>query len=1229
VTLHVAGVAVRLPFLLFAILALLTGATIRAAQADCVQSGNTVTCSGPSPGGFNAGAQSALTVNVQPGAAVGTGLTVNNNNQLSNLGGIAVGDSGIAINAGSGNTIISGGRITAGVNGTGIQVTGVGSTVTNAANATISVGDVGVGIYQTAAGANIVNNGSITAGVGGFGILTNGAGATVTNSGTIVSGGCGYGIATGGAGNSVTNSGTIRDTGCGGTGILVDTSNTAVNSGSIFVSGAGIAIQGGRSSTITNSGLISTGAGGSGLYANSDSILTNSGTIIVGSSQSLGGGMLGDGSRLQLTNSGTIIGGTGTPAMIVRGRDNVLTNSGTITVGNFGGGLIGQSSNNTYINSGTITVGNSGIGIDSQGNLSSVTNSGAINGGSSSFGIQARSATTVVNSGAITVGTNGIAISGNAATTVTNSGAITAGLNGVGIRSGGNILNAGSIVVGNSTSAGSAGLLGAGNGLSLTNTGTITGGTFTPAMVISGSNATLLNQGTITVGTSGSGLVGLASNAVLSNSGTINAGSLGIGISAQGTNSTSLNSGTITVGVGGTAIQTGNSHLVLNTGAINAGDAGTGISSGAGAAIQNIGTITVGNAGTGIAAAGNTSVVSNSGTITTCGIGINSSGAGSSVTNTGSISTNGCGSTGIQLGLGNSLANSGSITAPVTLAMAAGSGGASVVNTGTLNGAVALSGSGGNTLTNSGTITATGTLTPGSGVTHVVDGTYTQTGSGVFTTRLSTNNTAGNYDTLRVLSSVPGTGVANLGGAISVVLQPGLYGLATTYPGVFTFSSSTGSFTGITEPYLFLNASAVYNPTSVDIVVTRTPFPQIPGGGANAQAVGNVLEANYSPFLTGQLANFYLQLLQSTAPNTLSQLTGEVTTAPQNASFTVFGQFLGTIFGQTGSARALGGAAQTSQATADARGARVALADACVGESCDSDGQPAARRYTAWAQGFGGSGSIDGNTTVGSSRVDMSTGGGALGMDIHLDRNALIGFTLGTTSAGYTLTDIMSSGGARSIVFGLYGGYTAGPAYVDAAFAYAYNTYTSNRFIGTGSLSEIENASFSASQYGGRIESGWRFGFDRNVVTPFAGLTVQALSLPGYTETSTNLLAGGPGMLGVSVQAQTTTSVRSTLGAQFETTITANDDAVFRPRLRLGWAHEYNTNRNATVTLSTVLPNAPFLVTGGQPNADSLVVGAGVELELHRMVRLYGQFDGDFAGNARAFAGTGGLRLVW
>ena len=1324
-TSNVAGVACRLCFVLIAALTLLMASADRPARADCVQSGTVVTCSGASPGGFNAGAQNALTVNVLPGAAVGTGLSLNNNNLVSNLGSITIGISGNGISAGTGNTITSAGSISGGDGGTGvfansgtsvnhsgtitvgdggagivingsgtvvnsgtIQTGGLGtgiqgSNITNAASGTIIVGDGAfAALYSTSAGATIVNNGSIAAGIDSQIILSTGGLASIVNTGTITYAGCGFGISAGGAGNNIVNSGTIRDTGCGGNGIVADTSNVVSNTGTIIVGDSGIGIVGANLNTITNSGRIEAGNIGVGLYANSRSILRNSGTISVGDSLSISGGMLGDGSGMQLINTGTIVGGFGTPAMIVRGRNSTLSNSGTITVGSFGGGLIGQDRDNNYVNSGTINVGFSGLGIDAQGNVSTVNNTGTINGGINSVGIQVRNSTTVVNSGTIAVGANGIGISGNDATTVTSSGTITAGVNGVGIRSGGNIVNSGRITVGSSLTFGSAGMLGSGTGLQLTNSGTITGGAFTPAMIVLGGNASLLNTGTLTVGTGGGGLVVQGGNARLNNSGVINAGAGGLGLSALGSNATLLNSGTITVGGNGvgmaindassnalfnnsgtinaigsggvgisamganstvvnsgtinanaTGISTGSSHFVLNTGAITVGASAVGISGSAASAVTNSGAITAGPGGTGIALSGNGTSATNSGTITTCGVGISSAGTGSSVVNSGTITAgSGCGATGVMLGLANSLTNAGTIAGSVTLAMGAGGGNATVLNSGTLNGVVALFGTGGNSLTNSGTLTVTAPYTTGGGVAHVVDGTYTQTASGVFVTRMSTNNAAGNYDTLGVRSTVAGTGVANLGGTVRLALQPGLYGLSTTYAGVLTFSSSTGRFSVVTEPYLFLNAAAVYNPTSVDIVVTRSPFPQIPGGGGNAQAVASVLEANYSPSLTGAAATFYMQLLQSTAPNTLSQLTGEVATAPQNASFTVFGQFLGTVFGQVASSRTLGGSgSQTAQQTAIANGARLALAgpDACIGDSCDSAGQPVNRRYTAWAQGFGGAGSIDSNATAGSSRVDMNAGGGALGMDVRLDGNALVGFALGTASSAYSLTDIMSSGSSRSIVFGLYGGYTMGPAYIDATLAYSYNTYTSNRFIGTGSISEVENASFSGSQYGGRVEGGWRFGFDRNVLTPFAGLTVQALSTPGYTETSTNVLVGGPGMLGVSLQAQTTTSVRSTIGAQFETAITAGDDAVFRPRVRLGWLHEFNTNRTATATLSSVLPFAPFQVTGAQAAADALVVGAGFELELTRMVRLYGQFDGEFASNARAFAGTGGLRLVW
>ena len=113
------------------------------------------------------------------------------------------------------------------------------------------------------------------------------------------------------------------------------------------------------------------------------------------------------------------------------------------------------------------------------------------------------------------------------------------------------------------------------------------------------------------------------------------------------------------------------------------------------------------------------------------------------------------------------------------------------------------------------------------------------------------------------------------------------------------------------------------------------------------------------------------------------------------------------------------------------------------------------------------------------------------------------------------------------------------------------------------------------------------------------------------------------------MQGQTSTSIRSTLGAQFQTVFATDDVNILRPWLRLGWAHEFNTDRSATVTLASLLPNAPFQVSGTSAAPDALVVGAGFELTLGQRMRLYGQFDGEFSSNARAFGGTAGLRLSW
>src|SRR5215472_14218314 len=113
-----------------------------------------------------------------------------------------------------------------------------------------------------------------------------------------------------------------------------------------------------------------------------------------------------------------------------------------------------------------------------------------------------------------------------------------------------------------------------------------------------------------------------------------------------------------------------------------------------------------------------------------------------------------------------------------------------------------------------------------------------------------------------------------------MVYRPSMhYGLSTQYA-LLTAGAISGQFAqfiSVSPPSAFLSLSGpIYNPTSVDVTVTRTPFGALPGLTRNQQAVGNALEAGYSTTLTGPAATLYTKLLMTGTPDALNQLSGEV-----------------------------------------------------------------------------------------------------------------------------------------------------------------------------------------------------------------------------------------------------------------------------------------------------------------------------------------------------------------
>ena len=313
------------------------------AHADCVLSGQTVTCSGADTvGGFDAGALNNLTVNVQPLA------TVNDN-----------GAAAAAIILNDTNTVANNGALTTlnpGVNGINF---GSFNRVTN--SATIVVGDGGFGLSGFDSNV-VVNNGTIAAGTFGNGIFA-GVNNTITNAatGVITVGDNSSGVYV--AGNStVTNAGTIlvHDAFAPAAGIF------AINDFNTLINAAGGTITG------------RDGVGGLAVQGN-DATVTNAGSITVRDSAP---GILVQGDRAVITNTGTVVARDDSVGIAVLGDSNTIINRGTITVrdGFFATGIVVTSvaGSNNIINTGTINVGANATGIFVTGD-GAVFNSGAIN----------------------------------------------------------------------------------------------------------------------------------------------------------------------------------------------------------------------------------------------------------------------------------------------------------------------------------------------------------------------------------------------------------------------------------------------------------------------------------------------------------------------------------------------------------------------------------------------------------------------------------------------------------------------------------------------------------------------------------------------------------------------------------------------------------------------------------------------------------------------------------
>ncbi|MDH2349246.1 autotransporter domain-containing protein [Bradyrhizobium sp. SSUT112] len=491
-----------------------------------------------------------------PGANGGaiSGITINVN---SNSGAI----SGVLFGIRAGTVTVNNGGLIEGTAANGVGI--VGRTVNVTANTGTTTGGA-AGILISGGGTSTINNTNTISGTDaatGAGIHTTAASATIDasgNSGLGIIKGTKAGIK---ADHDITVSngtGTISGNGVNGDGISGNVVNVTANAGTI--SGTQVGIVGVAAATVVNSGTVSGGVNG----VQADGIVTvnNAGNILGVANAAI----VSDGSVIVTANTGTISGGS---RGINGNTVTVTANAGTIQGGSFG---ISADAVNVTANSGTIQGGTFGISAALTAN---VNNAGTIKeddaGGTAIF---AAASTTVNNAGQIlALGSGGIAIQSGIAN-VNNSGTISGDFAGV-VGADANTTGTVELVTNTGTiSGGSFGVL-ADRTANVNNSGTISGST----AISAGGNATVANfvGGRILGDAFGIQAVAVGKTATIDNSGTIQAaGANGIGIQAITATVTNHVGGTISGGVQGMAV---NNLTVTNAGTIM-GTTGFGINGG-------------------------------------------------------------------------------------------------------------------------------------------------------------------------------------------------------------------------------------------------------------------------------------------------------------------------------------------------------------------------------------------------------------------------------------------------------------------------------------------------------------------------------------------------------------------------------------------------------------------------------------------------------------------------
>lgn len=471
-----------------------------------------------------------------------------------------------------------------------------------------------------------------------------------------------------------------------------------------------------------------------------------------------------------------------------------------------------------------------------------------------------------------------------------------------------------------------------------------------------------------------------------------------------------------------------------------------------------------------------------------------------------------------------------------------------------------LGGSG--TLTGPVTIGSGGTLAPGNsiGIINVADLTL-EAGS---TYEVELNDSGNIAGTNNDIISATGPVTIN-GGTVYVTPENGTddggsYIAGTTYHIIHSTDMVTGTFDAVTDSYAFLNFALNYDLNNVFLtssvatsfcLTDMTVNQCAAGDGVFSMGAGDVFDA-------------VLTLSDVEATAALDQLSGEL-----HAS-------IGTALLE------------------DSRFAR----EAAVNRLRQAFGMPGADAG-AWAHAFGSMAQweSDGNAAA----MDRDVGGLFVGGDTPIGADLLLGLLGGYSRSQIGIDDRGASSTVDTYTLGAYGGGEWDGLAVRGGASYSWHSIETARTVDFTGFSDSLSASYGAHTLQAFGEAAYGIEAGPTRFEPFANLAYVSTATDGFTE------AGGGAAL--TSAGDTVGATFATLGMRADATVTLGEVDVSWNGM-LGWRHGFGDVPEATLAFAA--GGDAFTVAGVPIAADTLVLEAGIDLQLRDDARLGLEYGGHF-----------------